>query len=478
MSMTAWPPQLKLWLQKCLSEATPSVKLAVMDEIKQIVAKHYEDGTLETTDWDKVEVKSMKPFVMPKIPSKRKLDTLSAGNVLEKPAKAAKKATFTNSWETTNTSSNGFATDSLRQRREDRFAREHEIERQRQAGERPAQGYSRHVNTPPANGASLLDRMESLRSTPKKKSKFVYQNNVENAYDPNVLNWDRHTIVGRSKDLEKSYLRLTSDADPANVRPLEVLVQALEVVLKKYKAQTVKYDYVCDQLKSIRQDLIVQRIQKSFTVKVYEIHARIAMEHKDLVEYIQCSSALHSLHALGLDGHYEEFLAYRILYFVYTKSRSDLNALIAQLTPAQKATPCIRHALDVQKATATNNYHAFFDLYLNAPNMGPYMMDFYAGRERCHALIIMCTAYKSLPISFLTKELGYTASHQTVAFLEENQAGYFVGMDRPTANQPTGQWKRVQKVIPDHDKILDCAQAKPNLVKAVAKYHKLDIKRI
>jgi len=449
-----------------------------MDEIKQIVARHYEEGTLETTDWDKVEVKSLKPFVMPKITSKRKLDTAAEATPFHtspKPTKAAKKGTFNNSWDTTNNTSNGFASETLRQKREDRFAREHEIERQRQSGERPAPEYSRHVNAPSSNGASLLDRMATA---PKKKTRFVYQNNVENAYDPNVLNWDRHTIVGRSKELEKPYLRLTSEADPSNVRPLPVLQQALELIVNKYKTQGAKYDYMCDQLKSIRQDLTVQRITTAFTVKVYEIHARIAMEHKDLVEYNQCSSALHSLHAMGLEGHYEEFLAYRILYFLYTKSRSDLNVLITQLTPAQKATSYIRHALDVQKATATNNYHAFFELYMSAPNMGPYMMDFYADRERCNALIIMCTAYKTLPVKFLTKELGLKAPHQAVKFLEDHEAAYFQGLDPPTMKRPTGTWTRVQKVIPDQDKVLDCTAAKPHLLKAAAKYQKLNIKRI
>ena len=65
--------------------------------------------------------------------------------------------------------------------------------------------------------------------------------------------------------------------DASSVRPLHILRQTLELLGKKWKSEQ-NYTYICDQFKSLRQDLTVQRIKNDFTVKVYEFHARIALE--------------------------------------------------------------------------------------------------------------------------------------------------------------------------------------------------------
>ncbi len=94
----------------------------------------------------------------------------------------------------------------------------------------------------------------------------------------NVIDWDKHTIVGTNQRLEKPYLRLTSvrpsgplsvrhsaadfvasvpqEPDPATVRPLPVLRQTLELLKRKWKEEE-NYPYICDQFKSLRQDLTV-----------------------------------------------------------------------------------------------------------------------------------------------------------------------------------------------------------------------------
>lgn len=200
-------------------------------------------------------------------------------------------------------------------------------------------------------------------------------------------------VIGTCQKLEKSYLRLTAPPKPEVVRPESVLRQTLDLLKKKWKKER-KYSYICDQFKSLRQDLTVQRIKNDFTVEVYEIHARIALEMADLGEYNQCQTQLMALYKLGLKGHPDEFKAYRILYFIHTANRSDLNDALADLTTAEKSEPAIKHALDVRSALALGNYHRFFQLYIDPSHikMGAYLMDMFVGRERLAALCNMCRA--------------------------------------------------------------------------------------
>lgn len=198
-------------------------------------------------------------------------------------------------------------------------------------------------------------------------------------------------VVGTSQKLEKNYFRLTSAPKPEEVRPLAILKQTLDLLKKKWRTDS-NYTYICDQFKSLRQDLTVQRIKDSFTTDVYEIHARIALEKGDLGEYNQCQTQLRTLYKSNAGGHPTEFKAYRILYYIYTCNRTDMNDVLSELTQADKATKEIRHALAVRSALALGNYHQFFKLYLDPPNMGAYLMDMFIERERLNALAHICRA--------------------------------------------------------------------------------------
>ena len=198
-------------------------------------------------------------------------------------------------------------------------------------------------------------------------------------------------VVGTSQDLEKRYFRLTAPPVPSQVRPESVLRQTLELLKKKWKKEG-NYSYICDQFKSMRQDLTVQHIKNEFTATVYEIHARIALEKGDLGEYNQCQTQLRALYAQNVGGNPVEFKAYRILYFIHTCNRTALNDVLADLTTAEKEENAIKHALNVRSSLALGNYHRFFRLYLDTPNMGAYLMDMFVVRERLAAISNICKA--------------------------------------------------------------------------------------
>lgn len=163
--------------------------------------------------------------------------------------------------------------------------------------------------------AETRDRKDAARQ----KASFIARGQEGN---PDVIDWDKETIIGSCTKLTKPYLRLTSAPDPTTVRPLNILKKSLDYLIGEWQSvakDEQDYPYICSQFKSLRQDLTVQRIKSAFTATVYETHARIALDKKDVGEYNQCQVVLMDLYNRhSIAGCHDEFVAYRILYTMHT----------------------------------------------------------------------------------------------------------------------------------------------------------------
>jgi hypothetical protein len=148
------------------------------------------------------------------------------------------------------------------------------------------------------------------------------------------------TVQGTSTVVEKKYLRLTSAPDPRTVRPEPVLRQALDRIRQRIVEfgdlhGQEQYMYLWEQMKSVRQDLTVQRIRNEFTVEVYEMHARICLEYNDQAELKQCQAQLAQLYeeGLGTPQAQREFLAYNLLYNIGQQADNNVADLMRDMNP-------------------------------------------------------------------------------------------------------------------------------------------------
>jgi hypothetical protein len=137
---------------------------------------------------------------------------------------------------------------------------------------------------------------------------------------------------------------------------------------------------------------------------------------------------LHELYEKSIPGEIIEFLGYRVLYCIYVglQAKSDSNAgslgmytVLSSITDEFRKDQGVAHALKVREAVAMNDYHRFFKLYADAPNMSAYVMDPMIPTIRLRALRVICKAYRPhVPVDFLRREL-HLKGKEGVKFLKE-----------------------------------------------------------
>ena len=225
-----------------------------------------------------------------------------------------------------------------------------------------------------------------------------------------------------------------------------------------------------EQLKSIRQDLVVQHERGRLTVECYQCHLRLALEEGDLNEANQCITQLLDLlpalqHGGGAargggsgscsgggcaaaaapgpsslvdSAAFDEVAAYVVLHALYRRNTKQVHELLAKLTAAQCRGPAVSHALQLASAVLTGNWVRFFALYGSTPHMGAYIVDFLVDRQRVAAFHSMRAACRpSLPLSAVESALGFGSSEEALRFLRRQMGPALILA--PTAERAEGR---------------------------------------
>lgn len=234
--------------------------------------------------------------------------------------------------------------------------------------------------------------------------------------------FERMTVKGTCATLEKEYLRLTAPPRAELVRPEHILKLHLENLKQDYyNGKQHDYLWFCSQLKAVRQDLTIQRIQNKFAIDVYETHARIALLEGDLNEFNQCQTQLKDLYDGVTHEYPDEFLAYRLLYHVFLTTSDKYDAAALEITKLLRhcTGPALQHALQVREAVASSDYLQFFRLQRDVPNLGDCLTRRMAPTMRLRALMRITKAFRpSLDLTVCKEWLGLGSIEECRSWIE------------------------------------------------------------
>lgn len=235
------------------------------------------------------------------------------------------------------------------------------------------------------------------------------------------VDWSLFAVLGTCDILEKRFFRLIGAPDPAAVRPEPALTRTL-THLRARALENAPYLYLSDQLKSVRQDLVVQHIRGRLAVEVYEWHAQLALIAGDAAELSQCLVQLSELwalaraeggaRALAAETSELDFAAVRLVTSAHAGDASGAASILSTLPKGTLCDTRIRHALNVRAALSADNALRFFALKAAAQPLTIAAMEWCVARVRTRALaaIVKSGAPKgsaALPLDFIGRILGF-----------------------------------------------------------------------
>lgn len=233
----------------------------------------------------------------------------------------------------------------------------------------------------------------------------------------------RARIVGTATALEKAYFRSTNLVDASSVRSRATCERALAMLGRKWKASR-DYKYAGEQFKSLRQDLQVQGISDELAVRVFEAHARIAIEMGDMSELIVCQTRLRELYGQNpTSPNRDEFCCYRILH---AAAVDDTTAVLSEQAAARSSGSldakdgAVALALDVAYAYRSRDYVRFFRMLRRLPRLAGILAHSLRWRMRFQALRRIMSGFgrRRYPLESLVRVLGFGSLDACVRWLK------------------------------------------------------------
>eukprot|EP00775_Hariotina_reticulata_P005259 gene5259-5494_t len=436
----ALPTSLQQYVARALSllGRTPESRQELRTTLRDLIAQQKKNGTLWSTDWDREPLpvlssqhNSSAALTITSFNSKHQQghspDSQRKGGVWDRlgssrmEERGSRKRGRYQDYDTDHSSSSSGADCSEEEDYSGRHnkyqkkgvVRGQQQQQQQQPGKKGKKGKHKQWKLSAEDAARQVARSARFSGQPGKSSSLAAYGWDEDSLAPGE---GCEFIVGTSQTLEKRYFRLTRAPLPEEVRPQPVLERALQRLMAMIVGQQDKYLYYNDQFKAMRQDLTVQGIKNAFTVKVYEAHARAALEYGDGAEYNQCQTQLAILYAAGLPGSHAEFGGYRLLYQSVHAAAGEgrrllgtMKQLLGNKVGQVADSPEIQHAMQVRAALFTSDASRFFQLYAAAPRLSRRLMDVAVKAVRWQALNTLVRAHKPgpVPLMFLATNLGF-----------------------------------------------------------------------
>jgi hypothetical protein len=191
--------------------------------------------------------------------------------------------------------------------------------------------------------------------------------------------------VGVCTEVERRYVRVQSQPDPASVRPSDVLRKSLQAVAQR-EAAGEPYEVTSDFHMSICQDLRLQQIEDGLTVAAREAFALCAMRARvgppgasksmDVKTLTSCLLHLQDLYAKNPGQPRQlEFTVYRFLLWLGLVSATpDDSTNTMQLHASLKGLAAfaphvtVAHAWQIMSAVLTGDAHTYFSLTAAPPD--------------------------------------------------------------------------------------------------------------